>query len=137
MEGVKKDIVGCTAKTRIRTYIDQAQRLFGIKGIYTTKHALSYCELYSGSDKDPINWAHLDAERLAIDDNGNKLPYDITISLPALHFNREHHTLELLDDDVRKHIIGTQVLLIHVVVFETQLDKEKYNLADACFIREY
>lgn len=137
MNAEKKDIIIYVNNGR-RMSSQEALKQYGIVGIHSTIHALNYCELYSGGDKDPITWARLDSERFAVDVCGNKLPYDVTVSFRALKFNdRDLRSLYLMSRNCRRLIMNTQALVVHVVVFKDEEHKRVYDMANACFIKEY
>lgn len=104
----------------------------GVRAVYTTWTIMDSADLFSGLDHDPVSMAYLAADRLAADDWGRCLPYDVTVSFPALHFNRDAMLVEELRPKTRR----MQIVCVHVVVFKTFADYTRYKEKDNCIIHQ-
>lgn len=105
----------------------------GIHAVYTSTTFLEGTDLYSGKDDDPINWAYMNAYELAKDDFGRDLSYDVTVSIPAIHFNR----MEMFIEDMsRMRMRINQKVCVHLVVFKDLEYYNRYIESNNCIIHQ-
>jgi hypothetical protein len=105
----------------------------GIFAVYTMTTFLEGTDLFSGKDDDPINWAYMNAYNLAKDDVGRDLPYDVTVSIPAIHFNR----MEMFIEDMSKMKMRiNQKVCVHLVVFKDFCAYNEYVQSNNCIIHQ-
>lgn len=105
----------------------------GVRAVYTTYLFLDGCNLFSGDDTDPVNWAMMDAYNVAKDDNGRDLPFDVTISLPAICFDRDSF---LVEDLSRMKRAMNQKVCVHIVVFKDLSSYTEYMESNNCIIHQ-
>jgi len=96
--------------------------------VYTSVFMMEGNDLYSDTDTDPIITAELDAiSELAFDDSGNSLPYSISVSIFGQEWDRDNY---LFEDKPATYRRWDQKICICVIVFNTQEDKDAYDLSD-------
>lgn len=114
--------------------ISGGEMVGGVIGVYSQEVSIGGTSLFSGGENDPVSWAHLDADVLARDFGGRSMPYDVTVSLPAIVFNREEMFAEELGRDCR---VDRQRAIIHIVVFDGLESYGRYKEDGDCVIQEY
>lgn len=91
---------------------------------YNAIFSLANVDLFSGTERDPMVIAQIDAEDfVAIDNIGNRLPYHIELSIFGIEINRDEMFIEDLDRTLLRH---DQRICVSIVVFETEEEKAKY-----------
>tara|TARA_B110000503_G_scaffold25870_1_gene40821 strand:- start:338 stop:679 length:342 start_codon:yes stop_codon:yes gene_type:complete len=103
--------------------------------VYTSVFMMEGCDLYSDTDTDPIITAELDAiSELAFDGEGNSLPYSISVSIFGQEWDRENYLFEDKPATFRR---WDQKVAVHVIVFNSEIDKRLYDCNDKVIIEKY
>ena len=100
--------------------------------VYSSVFMLAGSDLYSDTDTDPLIAAELEAIcNLAYDNNGNRLPYSISVSIFGQEWDRDVSMFE------EKELVNRrwdQKLAVHVIVFNSLEDKEEYDNSENIII---
>ena len=103
--------------------------------VFTSVFMMEGSDLYSDTDTDPLITAELDAMcELAFDDNGNRLPYSISVSIFGQEWDRDNY---LFEDKPLTYRRWDQKLAVHVIVFNSEIDKRLYDCNEEVIIEKY
>jgi hypothetical protein len=103
--------------------------------VFTSVFMMMGCDLYSDTDTDPLITAELDAvSELAFDSEGNSLPYSISVSIFGQEWDRENY---LFEDKPLTYRRWEQKIAVHVIVFNSEIDKRLYDCNEQIIIEKY
>ena len=105
----------------------------GVRAVYTSVCFLREVNLWSGDETDPVGWAYMGADSVAVDEMGRALPYDVTVSFFGLNFDRGVEMIEFEDRD-RCRLM--QSVAVHLVVFKDLASYVEYVESGNCLIHQ-
>ncbi len=101
----------------------EVKNKYGIIGCYSSVMTMRECELYSGTERDPEVIGHLHAMDIVPEYNGERLPYDVFISMPLFQLSEG----EALEDMSWRMRMNRQKVRVNVVIFRDKEGMEMYK----------